>query len=152
MSEPLETDQLANLIAAKHKLLTQLQILSKRQLETISQNDASLLLRMLSAKQKMLDHLQTIESQLNPYRSQDPQSRQWRTQQDRQNTAQLAKQCELLLTELMTLEKQGEAVLRRRRDEAAQQLQGAHNAEQARKAYVRPVELPRNQLDMSSES
>ena len=57
-----------------------------------------------------------------------------------------------MLTKIMALEKQGEAVLRQRRDNVAHQLQGAHGAAQAREAYVRPTELPRSQLDMSSES
>lgn len=148
----METDNLAELVAGKRSCLTELRDLGRRQLELIESGDMTGLLSLLAVKQKSLARLQRIERALDPFRQQDPESRVWRTPEDRQRCAGQAQQCEALLGEIVAQEKHAEGVLVRRRDEAAQRLQGAHFAGQARGAYQGGAAEPISQLDLTSES
>ena len=146
----METDLLAQLIAKKHDVLDQLRQLARRQAQLITEGEMVKLLAILASKQMLLSELQRIERALDPFREQDPDSRRWRSAEDRLRTRQLVERCQGLLDEIMLLEKQGETELLQRRDAAAQRLQGMHTASEARSAYLQPADGPRR-LDLSSE-
>ena len=146
----LETEVLADLIAAKRTCLVQLRDIGRRQLEVIDGGDMTSLLDLLSVKQRMLLQLQRIEHTLEPFRSQDPEQRQWLSPQHRQACRVEIQQCEGLLAEIMTQEKCSESALRLRRDQAAVQLQGAELAGRARGAYVAESRQTSSQLDIRS--
>jgi hypothetical protein len=148
----LETEILADLLAAKHICLVQMRDIGRRQLEVIDGGDMTSLLDLLSVKQRMLVQLQRIERTLEPFRSQDPEQRQWRTPQHRQACRGQIQQCEGLLAEIMSQEKVCESALRHRRDQAAVQLQDVQLAGRARGAYAAESQQPSSQLDLSSES
>lgn len=136
MTNFLETDLLADRISKKHDLLVQMRDLGKRQIEFIELGDLTQLLRVLSAKQRLLSGLQSVEKELLPFRNQDPESRTWRSAEDRARCAQIARSTETLLAEIMLQERQSETHLSARRDEAAVALEGAHTAAEARGAYT----------------
>lgn len=147
-----ETDLLSELIHEKHDCLTQLRDMGRKQLELVRDGSMTDLLDVLSAKQRVLLELQRIESQLEPFRNQDPDQRQWRSRDARERCAQELTQCQLLFGEILAQEKQSEQELTRRRDETAVQLQGVHRANQARGAYTMAVESGGySQLDVSSD-
>lgn len=146
-----ETDVLGELIHQKHDCLTQLRDMGRKQLELVRDGSMAHLLDLLSAKQRVLLELQRIEFQLEPFRNQDPESRQWRTSDARQRCAQELAQCKLLFSEILVQEKQSEQELARRRDETAAQLQGVHRASQARGAYTTAVQSGYSQLDLTSD-
>ena len=147
----LDTDKLTKLLADKCQLLAQLRQLGVRQFESIETADLSQLLSLLAAKQRLIGGLQTIEQQLDPYRAQSPDERQWANPADRRQSAQLAETCQQLLAEVVEIEKQSEYRLVLRRDEAAARLQAAHFASQARQAYDGPTSPAFSQLDLSAE-
>jgi hypothetical protein len=146
-----ETEQLAELIGARHEVLIQLRELSRRQLDLIGEADVDRLLVLLSAKQTLLGRLQRVDRQLDPFRRQDPESRQWRSPAHRERTRQMAQRCETLLGEIVLVEKQGESDLIRRRDEAAAHLEGVHRASRARQAYGAAADAG-GRLDLTSDS
>jgi len=146
----METEILANLIDDKYGVLTQLRQLARRQVDIIHQGDTSQLLNLLAVKQTVLTQLQNIEKQLDPFRSQDPDRRQWKSPPHRQRARDAATRCESLLNEIMLLERQCESELVRQRDDVAEQLQGLHVVAQAANAYAQPMPAHR-QLDLSSE-
>ncbi len=146
----LETDVLAELIGEKRQSLSQWRDMGRRQLELIEAGDVAAVLDVLAAKQRLLAKVQRIEKQLDPFRDQDPESRQWRTPEDRRLCAEQVRQCEKLWREIVTQEKCSEGALIKRRDEAATRLQGAHHAAQARGAYTAPPVQDINQLDLHS--
>jgi hypothetical protein len=148
---PFDTEILADLIGRKHHLLSQVRQLGRKQLELIEVNDLTQLLKLLASKQKILTELQSIERQLDPFRAQDPETRIWRSAGDRDRCARIAAECETLRTEIFEAERTGESRLALRRDEAALQLQGLHQASQVRHAYAQPPQNERRQLDLSSE-
>ena len=148
----LDTDLLAELIQRKHACLVQLRDMGRKQFDTVLEGSMTDLLDILAAKQRGLADLQRVQRALDPFRAQDPDQREWRSPECRQQCAERLAQCETLLREIVQQEKQSERKLVRRRDEAAVQLQGVHTASQARGAYVGRSRHSSGQLDLMSES
>jgi hypothetical protein len=146
----LETDLLAELIRNKRECLVQLRDMGRRQLELIDEGDMTALLDVLMTKQRSLEKLQQIERALDPFRSQDPDRRRWRTGEDRRLCTDQLQQCERLLAEIISQEKCSEGALLRRRDEAASRLQSAHLADHARQAYAAQPHRQTKQIDLYS--
>jgi hypothetical protein len=148
----LQTDVLADLIRNKGECLVQLRDMGRRQLELIDGGEMTALLDVLSAKQRVLAKLQQIERALDPFRGQDPEQRRWRTEEDRRRCTEQLQQCERLLAEIVSQEKCSEGALLRRRDEAAQRLQSANLAGQARQAYAPQPRNRAKQIDLLSNT
>lgn len=146
----MDTQLLADLIEQKHHLLTQIHALALRQVEYVDAGDTGKLLGLLAAKQSLLQNLQGLERQLDPFRHQDPDRRSWRSLQQRRTTHDLAARCESLLQQIMQIERHCEGHLMARRDAAAERLQQACTAVQAAQAYAQPSTLS-GQFDVSSE-
>lgn len=147
----LDTNKLMQVLAQKCELLVQLRQLGRQQNELIEASELGQLLNLLAVKQRLLNALETIERQLDPFRAQSPDDRQWTSEADRRRCADLAAACERLLAEVMESEKQSEKRLILRRDEAATQLQAVHFAAQAHNAYIKPIRPSVSQVDLSAE-
>ena len=152
MAAKMETSILAELIAKKHDLLVQLRDVGKRQMELIAAGDMTHLLKLLSSKQRLLNGLQEIERQLDPFRQQNPDRRTWASEADRNRCGQTATRCDVLLAEVVEQERQSESRLLAHRDRAAVQLDGLQQAAQARRAYAEPLAADACRLDLSSEN
>jgi hypothetical protein len=139
---PSDTDLLAALIGAKLKILELLARLARKQLALADLGQTSDLLRLLAAKQTVLGQLTQIERRLDPFRTQDPDSRLWRSVADRQRCQRDAQRCDELLAETIRLEKEGETALACRRDEVAGALAGVAAAGEAHSAYAGPTLAP----------
>ncbi len=147
----LETRRLAALVKQKRALLEQLQQLCQRQAETIDRADAERLLRILTAKHKLLSSLQQVERELDPYRQQDPQSRQWPSEAEREACRSDAQVCESLWNEIIDLEERCGGELKRQREAVAEQLAQVRGQSHARSAYLNtPVPAP-CQFDCQAE-
>lgn len=131
-----ETDQLVQLIDQKHEVLSQLHTLSQYQLR-LAGHDQHIndLMRVLSAKQTLIERLTRIDRQMDPFRQQDPENRAWRSASERQRCSQTARQCEVLLTELKQLEQQSAEVVSSHRDEIARMLRDTHTSSDSVNAY-----------------
>jgi hypothetical protein len=129
------TERLANLIRNKHQVLTQLRDVGQRQSKLVAIGDTTSLLKLLAAKQHLISALQAVEHELTPYFAEDPESRKWRTFEDRALCAQQAAECNSLLEEVVQLEKSGAEQMTARRNEVAEQLQRFHAAAHVRSAY-----------------
>ncbi|NUQ62426.1 MAG: hypothetical protein HUU20_08050 [Pirellulales bacterium] len=146
------TDLLSDLIDRKHQCLVELRDMGKRQYSLVNEGSITGLLDLLSAKQDVIARLQSVERALDPFRGQDPETRRWRSPESRRRCADQVKRCELLLAEILAQEKRSEQELVRRRDEAAEQLQGIHRAGQARGAYTSPAVSQPHELDLCSDA
>jgi flagellar biosynthesis/type III secretory pathway chaperone len=146
----METELLADLIEQKCGVLTQLRQLARRQVDIVQDGETNKLLGLLAVKQTFLNQLQDLERKLDPFRSQDPESRHWRSAQHRQRARDAATRCESLLNEIILTEKQCESELIARRDTAATRLQGIHDIAQATNAYTQQTPM-HSQLDLSSD-
>lgn len=148
----METDFLAKLVDLRHDVLVQLRQLARQQAVVIHEADMTRLLSLLGIKQRLLNELQNFERQLEPFRSQDPDQRIWRTPADRQRCREVAERSESLLGEIVLVERECETNLIQRRDHAAVLLQGAHSAARATQGYAVPLESRGSQLDVSCET
>jgi len=151
VDERMETDVLAALIGKKLAVLEPLRELSRRQSELIAEGDIQRLLSVLAAKQTLLAELQKLEHQLAPFRRQDPESRVWRSPQERERCRQLVERCEALLSEVMVIEKQSESEMAQRRDAALSRLEESHSSAEATRAYIRSPGPQRANFDLSSD-
>ncbi|WP_254512047.1 hypothetical protein [Anatilimnocola floriformis] len=127
---------LANLMARKTQLLELLRKLGAAQLSLVDEGDMSRLLQVLGSKDSLLAQLQLVERELDPFRDEDPNRRQWASPELRASCRRDADRCAVLLTEIMAIEKQSEVEMSRRRDATAAQLQGMYGTQEAQGAYV----------------
>jgi hypothetical protein len=94
--------------------------------------------------------LQAIERELDPFRSQDPRARRWRTADARQQCAAELDECEILLAHIFRQEHESQRELVRRRDETAAELAAVNSAGQARRAYLASSRETHPRLDLAS--
>ncbi|MBI1247352.1 hypothetical protein GC197_05835 [bacterium] len=131
-----ETDQLIQLIDQKHEVLTQLLTLSQYQLRLAGHDDhISDLMRVLGAKQTLIERLTRIDRLLDPFRQQDPESRIWRSASERTICSQKAVQCETMLAELKALEHKSTEAVTSHRDEIARLLREIKTSSDSAVAY-----------------
>ena len=135
----------------RHACLAQLCELGRRQLELIAAGDLGTLLKVLSVKQRLLVNLQAIERELDPFRDQAPEARNWTSPADREHCAHLATECNQFLREIVQQEKQSERQLAEHRADAATRLQGTHSAARACSAYTADFTALSGQVDLSCE-
>jgi hypothetical protein len=129
------TEQLANLIDRKHRILVQLRDVGRRQMEFVAGRDTASLIKLLAVKQSLIGGLQAVESELAPYSAEDPDRREWKDAEARATCAGRAADCNAMLREIVSLEKQGVDQLTVHRNEIAEQLQSVHAAADVRHAY-----------------
>src|SRR5262245_51537395 len=130
------TEQLAALVAAKLQVLRVLVQLSRRQIELIESGEMTTLIKLLAAKQTVMSQLHTIERELEPFRREDPEQRQWGSPARRAACQTHAECASALLAEALELEQRAETAMLRCRDCAAAALVAVQNASDARGAYV----------------
>jgi hypothetical protein len=144
----MDTEILAELVRQKRECLQQLVELVRRQQSLIEAEEMAHLLDLLAAKQRLVVELEGIERKLHPFRKQKAHERQWASDRQRARCADDLETIKRLLDEILQRETQSEADLSRRRDQAHDQLEGTHRAQDARQAYLAGEDL--NQVDFSS--
>jgi hypothetical protein len=145
-----DTQQLAELLDAKHGCLLELRDLGRAQSQWIAGGDVAHLLRTLAEKQQLIERLTRIERLLDPFRDQDPQSRVWRSADERGRCAKLIETSQALLDEILQQEKRNEAELQLKRDEVAARLQNLNVTRNARHAYAEQATADASHLDFDS--
>lgn len=148
----MDTQHLAALIDNKHAVLRRLREVAQRQLALAVGGDPRPLVSLLAVKQKLLDELTSTERDLNPYREQDPQQRQWPSPQSRERCAAVSQACRDLLAEVMDLDRRATEQLRQRQQQTKVQIDAAEQAAQARSAYFASAAPAPQQFDVASES
>jgi len=133
------------------QLIEQLRELVLRPRELITAGDMTGLMRLLASKSHLVDLLRRIEVGLHPYRDEDPEARIWSGPEKRRDCAEKAKVANQLLEEVMQIERSCERDLTVRRDEAAEQLEGAHLAARARTAYTSGDQRSHSSIDLSTD-
>lgn len=146
------TETLSLLVRRKHNCLVQLVDLGRQQQAVVAGGEVNDLLRILGAKQLLISTLQEIERELEPYRHDDPERRVWRSAEDRAACAGLVAECETLFRYVLTLERDSEQHLIRRRDDAHERLVHSRAAESVQGAYFPQLDVPESgMLDLTSE-
>lgn len=131
-----ETDRLLAAVARKRECLARLREVGLVQRDLIVRGEISELMRLLAAKQRLLDQLKLVELELAPFRGQAPEQRVWRDAATREACAGALRDCQSLLATIVDQERESETALQQRRDEAAVRLEGAVAAGHSRAAYA----------------
>ena len=150
-AQGLSPQHLASLVRQKRSLLEQLQTLCENQKETIQADDAERLLRILTAKQKLLSGLERIEQELTPFRDQDPETRPWRSEQEREACRADVQASERLWEGILELETWCGKELEERRQALAERLSAAQAQTNARQAYLSAAPSVPAQFDCRAE-
>jgi hypothetical protein len=130
--------RLMELIAAKLQVVELLAGLAQRQLQLAEAGEMGPLLKLLAAKQTVLDQLQRLERGLDPFRGQNPDERVWRDPASRERCQEQVNRASQLLAEAMSLDKRSEAAMLKRRQAAAAALEEVQSAAAAHAAYAAP--------------
>ncbi len=150
-AEALSPQHLASLVRQKRSLLEQLRTLCENQKQTIEADDAERLLRILTAKQKLLSGLERIEQELAPFRDQDPETRPWKSEQERQACRADVQASEKLWETILELESLCGKELEERRQALAKRLSAAQAQSNARQAYLNTAPSVTSQFDCRAE-
>ena len=145
----LATQLLTQRIEQKLALLAQLRDLGLHQAALIESGDMTQLLKLLAAKQRLLNALQSLERELDRFRNEDPQSREWASPDERRRCAENAAACEDLLRAIVQRERESESQMALRRAQTAAQLHGAHSAAEVHHAYLGKPSSASSQLDLT---
>ena len=95
------------------------------------------LLALLATKQRLLVGLQSLERQLDPFRRQNPEEREWSNGEAREQCARkLAAESETAAGAIVRQEIESEQEMHKHHDASAERLQAAHAAAMAAGAYA----------------
>ena len=130
------TQQLYRLICQQREVLSELKHFAEVQQKIVQQNELGKLVSLLAAKQKAIQRLQEIDRNLSPFQNQDPESRVWSSEEQRDECRRIAKECPRLLAEVMKLEQTAEETLTAQRETISQQVEQSTTRSQAATAYL----------------
>ena len=145
-----DTAKLATLVQQKHDVLSQLHALATRQLTLAEEGDSGVMISLIATKQGFIDALMAIEKALAPYRSESPDERVWKSQEERARVAALSQECNELLNELMSLDRLGLERVQARQQQTKIQIDSAHQAASARTAYLTTAPSTPQSIDIAS--
>jgi len=145
------TRQLARLLEQRRLALEQLRSVCRKQLQALEDADTSRLLRLLVAKQKVITTLQSVEKELDPFRTEDPDQRRWDDLELRDRCRDDLEQADRLWAEIMSVESACEEKLQQRRTETAERLATVGRVTEARTAYLGCSGPSLNRLDLQCE-
>jgi conjugal transfer/entry exclusion protein len=129
------TAELAQLIDSKGDCAEALWELAQQQEILIAEQRMSELMPLLAKKQRLLEQLDQLQQQLQPFAEQAAETRDWAHPADRERCRTRQQKTDQLLREIMALDARCEGQLTSSRNALAEQLQQSTGAQQAAKAY-----------------
>jgi len=136
MSESFGTKKLQELGSLKLHLLRSARELSIQQFEVMQSDDVATLLTVLSRKSEILDTLRTLQKDLDPYRNEQPEDRQWDSAEERLSCRKTFEEIDRLLEELTQMDNLALEQMTQQRDAMACQIAQFATAEAVQNAYA----------------
>ncbi len=130
------TRKLAQLISMKAQILFQIKELVVKQKTVVDSSELSSLMSLFAAKQQLLDKLHALEKQIDPFRDEDPDLRQWDSTEERTKCQGFANYCNSVLNEITKLEQECEQTMVHQKDLMEQQLKLVDTGVRATSAYL----------------
>ncbi len=150
METTTDSQQLSALIDRQWNILSALRVLALQQLECLGADEGEMLLSMIARKQPLIEELLLIQTQLMPFRNQDPEQRAWRDEASRERCKAKQASCEQLHQEIVSLESMALGELEINRNAVAAQLQDCRDATLAASAYTADTVLAESSLDLTN--
>jgi predicted KAP-like P-loop ATPase len=129
------TEQLFHWIETKLHLLSEMHQMSIDQTDFVSRHDMTALMTLLSRKQSLMESLHEVQSQLQPYQSQDPESRVWSSIERRKACQAMIARCDTLVQNLIVMENRSLDNMTLQRELVSAQLQQNIHATAIQQAY-----------------
>ena len=146
-ADPASGLQLLQLLMQQYHVLKRLAELTNKQSPLIADNCITELLELLLEKQRVVDDLSFVQSQLAPFSVLDAQQRHWPDVESRRAAQTAAKLCDELLLRISSCESADQEALQSNRDRLAEQLSSFHQAAGAYRAYKDDHVLPQSEHD-----
>lgn len=137
-----ETEQLGKLMHRKLQVVSKLLDLTRQQAQWVEESEMTSLLEVLGEKQKLLSDLGILEKRLLPYRDQDPASRKWKSEAEREDCRKRIQACEQMIAEVIALENGSQKSLIEKRDRTYHQLQKLDQGSRVHGAYSQQMHMP----------
>jgi hypothetical protein len=150
MNSNLNTEELSSLLERQLEILSALLMLAQQQVDYLGADNVELLLSMLARKQPLINELLELQANLQPFREQDPEQREWVSEHKRAHCQQLVAQCTQMHQELLRLEAMMLSELELHRNAVAAQLQDGRDATLAHTAYSAEALLDESTFDLTS--
>ena len=150
MPTTTDTQQLSALIERQWNILSALRVLAHQQVDCLGAEDGEMLLSMIARKQPLIEELLLIQSELTPFRDQDPEQRIWHDPASRERCQTMQESCEQLHQEIVRLESMALGELEMNRNAIAAQLQDCRDATLATSAYTADTVLTESSLDLTN--
>ena len=142
------TEELAVCMERRRDILLVLRTLADKQTEAAGTSDIDTTLGILARKESLLEDLAAIVTAMRPYQSDDPEQRVWASAERRAACAEVAKEGDKLLQEIMQVEQTTIDTMTSRREAIAAQLQNGTDSTLARNAYATNDLLSQGGLDI----
>lgn len=144
------TERLFACMFQRYELLDALYTLAETQALIASQNDVDVMLGLLARKQTLLEELATVQERLEPYFTDQPDERVWKSIARRELCRKYSEQGQQLLASIMQLEEGTLTELTSRREAVAAQLQDGKDSIIASTAYKTENVLGNSTLDVDN--
>ena len=128
--------QLSELIDQRWAALNDLLALGRLQTEAIDAGRMTDLMRILSQKQKPLNHLSELAKALAPTADQDPSTRRWDSEEARTSCRRRQAECHEMHLELLAVEAACETALQENRNSIQSELDQLNASHQAAQRYA----------------
>ncbi len=143
------TDRLLTLMTVKLELVESLYALSASQNALLPGEDVSSLLGVIARRETLIDQLSHVQQELEPYQTDDPDQRIWRTSDRRDTCRQVVGKIEKLLKEVLRLDGQTLDTMCQRRDIIAAELRYGQDSNLTERAYATSESLQQSVLDIN---
>lgn len=142
-----ETERLGQLMHRKLRVVSKLLELTRKQAALVEESEMNSLLSVLGEKQKLLSDLAIVEKRLSPFRDQEPESRRWRSEDEKKDCAKRIQACEQMLAEMIALENESQESLIEKRDRTYLQLQKLDQGSRVHGAYSEQIQTERRNME-----
>ena len=144
-------DNLIDMLIRQQKLYGQLQELSQKQSSLVDGNDPETLLKILAARQRVLDQLTVIDREMEPIRADWQAIYDRLAPQQRQEVRRLVSQIQEILGEVLARDARDTEELSRCQQQVAGKMRNASTGQRVNKAYAGQNVAPQSRyLDMHS--
>lgn len=131
------TDGLPRLLEQRLVCLQKLLYASERQQHLVSLGNLDAILGHLAQKQLLMDDLLEVERLLDPYRGVTPETREWKSPEERSLCQAMIAEGETLLATILRQDQESESSMKRQHDDLEEQIRKLGRGTTAAVAYSR---------------
>ena len=134
-TDTFDVSRLTELLEQQVRLFEDLAALTVRQTRLVNDGEAESLLGLLAQRQELIDRLESVNGELEPYRSRWPQLWPDLDESDKQRIGPLVQQAQQLLEQIMQSDDRDRKLLEAAKPQVAAELERLSHTRAARRSY-----------------